>query len=216
MNVRVLIADDHQLLIDGLQRLLAEHRDIEVVGIAKDGLEAVELTGNLAPDVALLDVSMPHLNGIDAARQIQREHPTTRVVILSMHSDRRFVQEALKNGALGYILKESAFQDIVTAIRSVHTGKFYLSPSINDQVLQDYIKNLREPGKAEQPELSGRERGVLQLLAEGKSTKEIAALLNLSSKTIETHRKQVMDKLDLHSIAELTKYAIRTGLTLLE
>ncbi|MFH2057131.1 MAG: response regulator transcription factor [bacterium] len=216
MGTKILIADDHQLLIDGLKRLLAEHRGLEVVGVAKDGLEAVQLARNLAPDVALLDVSMPRLNGIDAARQILRENPKIRVIVLSMHSDRRFVQEALKNGALGYVLKESAFQEVVAAIRSVMKGNLYLSQSVNDQVLQDYIKSLRDSGGTVQPELSGREREVLQLLAEGKTTKQVAALLHVSAKTIESHRKQIMDKLGLRSIAELTKYAIRSGLTPLE
>ncbi len=216
MSIRILIADDHQLLIDGLRRLLAEQRDLEVVGVAKDGLEAMELVRDLSPEVVLLDISMPQLNGIDATRQILRERPATKVVMLSMHSDRRFVKEALKNGALGYVLKESAFQEVVAAIRSVLKGNLYLSRAVNDQVLQDYIKNLRESGVQPKSELSGREREVLQLLAEGKTTKQVAALLHLSAKTIESHRKQIMDKLDLHSIAELTKYAIRTGLTLLE
>jgi DNA-binding NarL/FixJ family response regulator len=216
MSIRILIADDHQLLIDGLRRLLAEQRDLEVVGVANDGLEAMELTLSLAPEVVLLDISMPQLNGIDATRQILRERPATKVVMLSMHSDRRFVKEALKNGALGYVLKESAFQEVVAAIRSVLKGNLYLSRAVNDQVLQDYIRNLRESGVQPKSELSGREREVLQLLAEGKTTKQVAALLHLSAKTIESHRKQIMDKLDLHSIAELTKYAIRTGLTLLE
>jgi DNA-binding NarL/FixJ family response regulator len=214
--IKILIADDHRLLIDGLRPLLEKQGNIKVVGIAMDGLEAIDLTLKHKPDIILLDISMPRLNGIDAARKILAERPNTKIIMLSMHADKRYIQTALQIGARGYILKESAAQEVIEAVDLVNKGELFFSLSVRDQVLRDYVKWIRDNRQASESPLSGREREVLQLLAEGKSTKDIAALLYVSVKTIESHRKQIMDKLNLHSIAELTKYAIREGLTRLE
>lgn len=213
---RILLADDHRLLIDGLRSLLEQKKDVEIVGIAMDGLEAIELTAQHNPDIVLLDISMPRLNGIDAARQILRDMPGTKIIMLSMHADRRYIQESLRAGVCGYILKESAATEVIEALRTVQKGELFFSHSVREQVLNEYVELVREGKRTSCSPLTLREREVLQLLAEGKSTKEIAGLLNVSVKTVESHRKQVMDKLDLHSIAELTKYAIREGLTQLE
>ena len=213
---KILLADDHKLLIDALRPLLERHRDVEVVGVATDGLEAVRLASELKPDIVLMDISMPGMNGVDAARNVLRDLPETKVIMLSMHADRRFIQAALRTGARGYILKESAAREVIEAIQAVQQGQVYFSHSVRDQVLSDYVERLRDDAQTGASPLSGREREVLQMLAEGKPTKVIAELLHVSVKTIETHRKQIMDKLDLHSIAELTKYAIREGLTQLD
>ena len=213
--IKILLADDHRLLVEGLCRLLEEQRNIEVIGVAKDGVEAVNLANKHKPDIILLDITMPRLNGIDAARKILAEMPYVIIIILSMHADQRFIKEALHIGAKGYILKESAAREVIEAVKAVRKGEYYFSQAVRDKVMLDYVEGAREGNTLESP-LSGREREVLQLLAEGKSTKEIAHDLHVSIKTIESHRKKVMDKLGLHSIAELTKYAIREGLTRLE
>lgn len=216
MTIRVLLADDHRILVDGLMSILERQKDVDVVGIAKDGLEAVAMVEQHRPDIVLLDISMPRLNGIDAARRILRDHPETKIAMLSMHADRAYVQESLRVGARGYILKESAAKEVLHAVEAVMRGERFLSRSVRDQVLDDYVELVRDSdGPAGSP-LSPREREVLQLLAEGHSTKEMAATLNISAKTVESHRKQMMDKLGLYSVAELTKYAIREGLTALD
>ena len=214
--IKILLADDHKLLIDGLRPLLEKQGNLEVVGVAKDGLEAVKLAAQYRPDIILLDISMPRLNGIDAARKILDELPDTKIIMLSMHADRRFIQESLRNGASGYILKESAAREVIEAIEEVRKGELFFSIAVRDQVLRDYVEWVRVGSNLSRSPLSGREREVLQLLAEGKSTKDTAGILNVSVKTVESHRKQIMDKLGLHSIAELTKYAIREGLTQLD
>jgi two-component system response regulator NreC len=214
--ITILIADDHRLFRDGLRTLLEKQRSIRVVAETTDGAETIRAAEELKPDIVLMDISMPELNGIEAARRIVSTGAATRIIMLSMHSDRRFIMESLKAGALGYLLKDCAFEEVLLAVKAVGEGAIYLSSRISESVIKDYIAIAkRVPGSAFSI-LSAREREVLQLLAEGKSTKETAARLHVSVKTVETHRKQIMDKLDIHSVAELTKYAIREGLTALE
>ncbi|HPS78955.1 MAG TPA: response regulator transcription factor [Thermoanaerobaculaceae bacterium] len=213
MPVRIVLADDHRIVREGLRDLLERRTDLKVVGEAADGEAAVRLAHELAPDIVILDVSMPKLNGIEATRQIVAVCPSVRVLALSMHSDRRFVIEMLKAGASGYLLKDGAFDELIHAIESVMARAAYLSPAITDMVVKEYIASLPGEERSAFGVLTPREREVLQLLAEGLPTKAIAARLLLSVKTVETYRQQIMEKLDLHSVAELTKYAIREGLT---
>ena len=214
--MKVLLADDHRIVREGLKSLLQAQNDMEVVAEAGDGREAMEMAEEFGPDVVVMDVAMPHLNGIEATRRLMSDHPDTKVVALSMHSDRRYVAEALKAGASGYLLKDGAFDELADAIRTVMNNKVYLSPRIADVVVEDYVRHLPKAGPSAFAALTSREREVLQLLAEGKATKQAAAALHVSVKTVETHRRQIMEKLDLHSVAELTKYAIREGLTSVE
>jgi DNA-binding NarL/FixJ family response regulator len=207
----VLLADDHKILRQGLRTLLEQEKDIQVVGEADNGRSSVKLTSELAPDVVIMDVAMPDLNGIDATRRINEADPRTRVLALSMHSDGRYVRGMLQAGARGYILKDCAAEELTHAIRTVMAGRVYVSPGVTGAIVNDYVRQLTAADGP--PTLTHREREVLQLLAEGGSTANIAAGLHLSVKTIETHRKRIMDKLDLRSIAELTKYAIREGIT---
>ena len=217
MSIRVLIADDHKIMLAGLRSLLEKQTDFEVVGEADNGRTAVQMAHEKKPDVVVMDVSMPDLNGIEATKQIIESLPETRVIALSMHSDKRFVMGMLRAGASGYLLKDCASQELANAILQVATGKKYLSPEITGVVLGDILQG-GSPGEVATAtsQLSPREREVLQLIAEGWSTKQIASHLYVSVKTIETHRRQIMKKLDLHSIADLTKYAIREGLTSIE
>jgi DNA-binding NarL/FixJ family response regulator len=213
MKNKILIADDHWLFRDGLKVLLEKQADMQVVGETADGIAAVKAILEKKPDIVLMDISMPELNGIEATRQIMENRPETKVIVLSMHSDQRYIAESLKAGAVGYILKDCPTEELLVAIRAVANKQIYLSRQITESVVRDYI-NLNKGGSSQVfAILSPREREVLQLLAEGKSTKEMAEKLNVSVKTIETHRKQIMDKLNIRSIAELTKYAIREGLT---
>jgi DNA-binding NarL/FixJ family response regulator len=215
VSVKILLADDHKIVVDGLATLLEKIPGYEVVARASDGLAAESLARELVPDVAILDISMPGLNGIEAARLILERNRSVRVIILSMHADGRFIAEALKVGALGYLLKESAFEELAAAIRTVMGGQAFLSAAIVDAVVKDYIRHLEHEGTSVFSRLGAREREVLQMLAEGLATKQIAGRLDLSVKTVETYRKQIMEKLDIHSIAELTKYAVREGITTL-
>ncbi len=216
MTIRLLLADDHRIFREGLRPLLAGRRDIEIVGEADNGLAALDLCRSCRPDVAVLDISMPGMNGIEVTRTLARELPGIRVIILSMHSDRRFVQEALRAGARGYVLKDAGFDELLAGVLAVAAGRYHLDPGVGDQVVRDYLDLVEADSGSAFGVLSAREREVLQMLAEGRSTKEIAANLHLSAKTVESHRKTLMDKLDIHSIAELTKYAIRQGLTQLD
>jgi DNA-binding NarL/FixJ family response regulator len=216
MAIRLLLADDHRLFRDGLRTLLARDSEIEVVAETCDGLETVQAVNSFKPHVILMDISMPNMNGIESTRRIAKEHPKTRIIILSMHSDRRFVLESFRAGAFGYVLKDCSVDTLLDAIHCVFKNQFYLDKTIAKIVIKDYV-NLN----AEKPDslfavLSPREREVLQLMAEGYSTKEIADKISISIKTVETHRKQLMDKLNIHNIAQLTKYAIREGLTTLD
>jgi DNA-binding NarL/FixJ family response regulator len=215
MAIGVLLADDHKIVREGLRTLIEKQPDIEVVAEAEDGPTAVRLACELTPQVVIMDISMPGLNGVDATRQILEQSPEVRVIALSMHRDRRFILEMLKAGALGYLLKNCAFEEISHAIRTVAAGGTYLSSTISDIVVKDYVRRQTEGERSVYTVLTAREREVLQLVAEGHSTKEIAFRLRLSIKTVETHRQQIMSKLDIHTIAELTKYAVREGITTL-
>ena len=219
MSIRVLLVDDHQIVRDGLRSLLDKQLDIQVVGEAENGRDALESARALTPDVVVMDIGMRELNGIDATRQLKAEHPEMCVVALSMHADRRYVSEMLAAGASGYLLKDSAFEELTQAIRAVASGQMFLSKGVSGTVLDDYIRRLTEtPGNTPSGgrALSPREREVLQLIAEGASTKEAAARLHLSVKTVETHRRQIMDKLGIYNIAGLIKYAVREGLASLD
>jgi DNA-binding NarL/FixJ family response regulator len=212
-KLRILLADDHTVVRAGLRSLLEQQPDLEVVGEAGDGRQAVELAGSLQPDVAVLDIGMPQLNGIEAARQITGSRPETAVVILSMHSDEAYVMRALKAGARAYLLKDSAETDLIRAIRSVSQGKSFFSPKVSRVLVEDYVRLLDQRGAEDTYELlTTRERGILQLLAEGKTNKEVASLLNLSVYTVETHRTHILQKLNLHSTAEVVLYAVRKGI----
>ncbi|MBM83991.1 MAG: DNA-binding response regulator [Planctomycetaceae bacterium] len=214
MSVRILIADDHQILREGLHALLQKQDGFEIVGEANNGRLAVQLAKQLFPHVVIMDIGMPDLNGIDATQQVLAENPVIKVIALSMHSDRQFVTGMLRAGAKGYLLKDSAFEELTTAVNSVINERIYLSPGITGVVVEDYLSS-KETAR-ETDSLTPREREVLQLLSEGQATKEIAMTLHVSVKTIETHRRQLMEKLNTRSVAELTKFAIRAGLTTLE
>ena len=214
--MKVLIADDHGIVRDGLRALIEKHPDWEVVGEAEDGQKAVQLAVELLPDIVIMDVAMPNLNGIEATRQIVDKLPSVRVVALSMHSTRHFVVDMLKAGASGYVLKACLFDDLVNAMETVMTGEVYLSPRIASMVVDDYVNDVSQDNVPISSILTNREREVVQLLAEGKSVKQIAMQLHLSAKTIDANRRQVMDKLNIHNVAKLTKYAICNGLTSIE
>ena len=216
MSIRILLADDHGIMREGLRSLLEKEPDIKVVGEAEDGRRALGLVSELLPDVVIMDISMPGLNGADATRRIVHQFPIVKVIALSMHSNRIFVVDMFKAGASGYVLKECLFDELVEAIRIVAAGDKYLSPKVAGVVVSDYVKRLS--GGAESPleTLTGREREVLQLIGEGKNTKQIALELHVSPKTIEASRRKIMEKLDAHSIAELVKMAIVGGLASLE
>jgi DNA-binding NarL/FixJ family response regulator len=216
MSIKILLADDHKIVRDGLRALIEKYPDMEVVAEAADGRTAVRLVKELCPKVVIMDISMPDLNGIEAARQIIAEEPQVKILTLSMHSDSRYVKEVFKVGAAGYLLKECAFEELANAIYTVAADQIYLSPRITHVVINDYLSKLPIAKASVFSVLTAREREVLQLLAEGKTTKEIAFSLELSVKTVEAHRQKIMEKSDIHSVAELTKYAIREGLTSLE
>ncbi len=212
-ETRVLLADDHRLMRSGLRLVIAQHPGFTVVGEADDGRQAVALAESLKPDVIVMDIGMPNLNGIEAARQINEKHPETAIVMLSMHSDEGYVLRALKAGARAYLLKDSAEEDLTQAIEAVRDGKSFFSPAVSRVLLQDYMRKLQRVGAEDSYDLlSAREREILQLVAEGKSSKEIATLLNLSTYTVETHRSNIMQKLNLKGIPELILYSVRKGL----
>ena len=218
MSIRVLLADDHRIVREGLRALLEAQPNVEVVAEAEDGRMAVKLAEEMQPDVVIMDVGMPGLNGMEATRQILDRSPTIKVLALSMHSDRRFVLQMLSAGASGYLLKDCAFEELSRALPYMLSDQIYLSPRVAGVVVKDYMDHILKgaPATISSVILSTREREIIQLIAEGKSTREIALDLNVSTKTVETHRRRVMEKLDVRSIAELTKYAVREGLTSLE
>ncbi len=210
--IRILLADDHAVVRSGFRALLQQQEGLTVVGEASDGREAVALAESLQPDVVVMDLTMPNLNGVEAARQITTRFPQMAVVILSMHSDEAYVLRALKAGARGYLLKEAAEADLISAIRAVQQGKAFFSPAVSKVLVQDYIRQLQDRDIDDSYELlTPRERELLQLFAEGKSNKDVANMLNLSVYTVETHRGNMMEKLGLHTVPELILYAVRKG-----
>lgn len=213
MSITVFLADDHAVMRDGLRLFLESQEDLRVVGEARDGREAVRLVAQLRPQVVIMDISMPQLNGIEATRQIRETCPETRVIILSMYSTSDHVSRALQAGARGYLLKAAGGIEVVQAVRAVHAGERYLSKKIADQMVDDYLALVEGTTDTLLARLSPREREVLQLLAEGCSTAEIAEILPLSAKTVESYRSRIMEKLDLKNLVALIKFAIRHGLT---
>jgi two-component system response regulator NreC len=212
-KTRILLADDHNLIRHGLRLVIEQQPDLIVVGEAGDGRQAVSLAGSLKPNVAVLDIGMPNLNGVEAAKQITEGESGTAVVMLSMYSDESYILRALKAGARGYLLKDSVETDLVRAIRSVAEGKSFFSPTVSRVLLEDYMRKLqRTGGESSYDLLTSREREVLQLIAEGKSNKEVADMLNLSVYTVETHRSNLMEKLKLKGVPELILYAVRKGI----
>ena len=208
-KIRVLLADDHRILRDGIRALFDDQADIEVVGEAEDGLKTVKMVAQLRPDVVVMDIAMPLLNGLEATRQIQRDHPRVKVLILTMHENEEYIRQVLAAGALGYVLKDAAARDLLGAIRAVYQGEAVLSPAITRLVIEDYLRwgDIRAEDTSDG--LTPREREVLQLIAEWYTNKEMAEILSLSVKTIQSHRTNLMNKLDLHDRGELIKYAIQ-------
>ncbi len=207
-KIRILLADDHKLVRQGFRLILVSQEDMDVVGETANGREAVELAKTLKPDVVIMDVTMPELNGIEATRRIREISPHIRVLALSVHRDSVYVREIIRAGAEGYLLKESADTDLLAAVRAVAEGQSYLSPEVQGAILKDYRKHVTNPLDL----LTSREREILQLIAEGKTNKDIASGLNLSVYTVDGHRTRIMEKLNLHSVGELVRFAIRNGL----
>lgn len=214
MAIRILLVDDHEIMREGMCVLLRKHSDFEVVGQAADGRKALELVQQLEPDIVVMDIGMPNLNGIDATRQIQTLNPMIKILALSTHSDGTIVAKMIKSGASGYMLKESAFNELVDGLQTMMSGKTFLCSKIAKVVFSDYVNMITNPKWSGGDGLSIREREVLQLVAEGHTTKDIANVLKLSPKTVDSHREHIMEKLGIRNIAGLTKYAIREGLTM--
>jgi len=211
-HIRVLLADDHAVIRAGIRLLLERHPELRVVGEASDGRETLAAVEQHRPDVVVMDLTMPNLNGIEATREILAAHPNVSIVVLSMHSDEAYVLRALKAGARGYVLKDSTETDLITAVKAVSNGKSFFSPAVSRLLVEDYTRHLQGRNLEDSYELlTMREREVLQLVAEGKSNKEVANLLNLSVYTVETHRKNIMEKLNVHGVPELILYAVRKG-----
>lgn len=213
MRLKIIVADDHQIIREGICNMLGCMTDMEVVGEASNGRAAFRLARKRQPDIIIMDISMPELNGIEATRQIKAELPDIKIIALSMYADKRFVLGMLKAGVSGYLLKDCAFSELTDAISVVRKGETYLSSRIADTVRKTLLDQLHDKSSGPSDELTDRERQVLQLIAEGVKTRDIAEQLHISSKTVETYRRHIMEKLDLHSVAELTKFAVREGLT---
>ena len=216
MAIRILLVDDHKIIRDGLRALIGKHPEFELAGEADNGTLAVEMAGELKPDVVIMDLSLPKLNGIEATQRICRDFPEIRVIALSMHSDKRFIVGMLNAGARAYLMKECSFEELHCAIRAVIDGNKFLSPEITSTVIDDYLRQISfYSDPYARCDLTARESEVLKHIAEGCSTRQVADLLEISVKTVESHRQNIMDKLEARSVAELTKYAIRLGLTTL-
>jgi len=213
MATKVLLVDDHEIMREGMSALLRKYSEFEVIGLASDGREAIEMVAQLHPDVVIMDVGMPNLNGVDATRQLISAHPNLKIMALSAHSDGSVVVKMIRAGAAGYMLKESAFEELVEGLNTLMEGKTFLCKKISKVVFSEYVDLVSNSKAMKGNGLTNREREVLQLVAEGKTTKEIAELLQLSTKTIDSHREHIMEKLGIRNIAGLTKYAIREGLT---
>ena len=212
MPIRVLVADDHTLVREGLCALLAGDDAIEVIAEAQDGVEALEKCRECKPDIAVLDIAMPRLNGLLAARRIRSEYPEVKVLVLSMYSEEEYVTEALRAGASGFIMKDAAASELISALKTISKGERFLSPTVSWKLVKKYVVNGRNVEVKEKEKLSNREKEVLQLIAEGYTSSEIAGILKLSVKTVQAHRSRLMEKLDIHTIAGLTRHAIRIGL----
>ncbi len=216
-SISVLVAEDHTIVRQGLRSILEKEFSIHVSGEAQNGKDVVDKVGRLNPDIVLMDINMPLLNGIDATRQIKKEFPGVRIIMLSMHSSEEYIFQSFKAGASGYLVKQTADTELISAIQMVHRGDFFLNSSISKTLVQDYLqKNDLVKSQDSLAKLTDREREILQLIAEGSSNRKIAEHLFISVKTVETHKANLMEKLDIHSIAELTKYALRKGITSLE
>jgi DNA-binding NarL/FixJ family response regulator len=213
MAIRVFLADDHRIFRQGLRGLITEEADLTIVGEAEDGRDAIAKITELRPDVVIMDIGMPSLNGIEATRQLKRDLPKTHVIALSMHTDEKYVAEMLRAGANGYLCKKCEADELIQAIRVVMNGQTYLSPAIAGTLVENYVRNSTAAPTSAFSQLTDREREILQMLAEEKSVKEIAADLNLSIKTVHSHREHLMQKLNVQTMAGLTKYAVREGLT---
>jgi DNA-binding NarL/FixJ family response regulator len=213
-NIRVLLAEDHTIVRKGLRSLLEDEEGIEVIGEAEDGREAIKLAEKLHPDIVVMDIAMPGLNGLEATRQLRKLHPEIKILILSVYANEEYVFQTLQAGAEGYLVKKAAPSELILAIKAVHQGNSFLSPSISRTVIDEYIRRAEEISEGDDAfkNLTARETEVLQLIAEGRKTREIAELLYISIKTVETHRAHIMDKLGIHSTAELTQYAISKGI----
>lgn len=211
--MRIVLADDQGMVRQGLKAMIEKQTDMKVVGEARDGWEVVELARKLSPDIIIMDISMPNLNGVEATRQILEEKPNIKIIALSMYPHKRYVTEMLKAGALGYVLKSYLFDELVKALHAASAGEHYLSPQITDVLVGEYINKDSTNEESGLSKLTPRERQVLQLIAEGLSTKQVALRLSISPKTADANRRQIMKKLDIHSIAEITKFAIREGVT---
>ena len=216
MSIKVLIVDDHQIMREGLRYMFEKESDIEVISEAENGRQALQMATKMNPDVIIMDINMPDMNGTEATKRILKDAPWIKIVALSMHSDRVFVAEMLKAGAYGYLLKDCSRNDILNAIRAVYKNKRYLGPEITGIVLEDYVQRINTEDNLEAALLTSKEREILQLIAEGNTSKQIASNLNIALKTVESHRVNIMNKLDIHNIADLTKFAIRHRITQVE